>query len=121
MAKPKAGLIILNWNGKKDTLECLESVSKSKTTSIKLNTIVVDNASTDNSVNSIKKHFPEINLIQNNYNLGFAAGNNVGIKQALSDKCEVIILLNNDTTVTPDTFENLFQGANQSGFDIASP
>lgn len=117
----KTAVIVLNWNGKKDTLECLESVKKSKFRQIALSVYIVDNASTDDSVSAIKKNFPDYKLIVNAQNLGFAAGNNVGIKQALADGADYVILLNNDTTVKPDTFEQLVTGAVKNKFNLAAP
>ncbi len=121
MAKPKVGLIILNWNGKKDTLECLETVKKTKNPSFKLITYVIDNASKDDSVSSFQKKYPRINLIQNSQNLGFSGGNNTGISQAISDGCDYVCLLNNDTTVHTNTFQNLFMQAKENNFDLSSP
>ncbi len=102
---PKIGIIIVNWNGKKDTLACLESLSKLTYTNIE--TIVIDNGSTNDSVQAISSAFPQITLICNNENLGFAGGNNVGIKYAIANKCDYIYLLNNDTVVAPNLL-NIF-------------
>ena len=70
-------IVILNWNGRDDTLECLDSVSKIDYPNYEV--VVVDNGSTDDSVRSIKEKFPKIKVIENESNLGFAAGNNEGI------------------------------------------
>ncbi len=102
---PKVSIIILNWNGKKDTLECLESLSKVKIKGFKLKIIVVDNGSTDDSLKVIRaKCHPALDagstqLIENPINLGFSEGNNVGIAEALKQKSDYILLLNNDTDV----------------------
>lgn len=122
MAKPQVAVIILNWNGLADTLECLESVLKSKTKTIDLQTILVDNGSTDKSVSTLKNRYgDQIKLLENSRNLGFSGGNNVGIRAALESGTTHVILLNNDTTVAPDTFQNLFTSAQKHGFDLASP
>lgn len=71
----KTFILILNFNGKKDTLECLKSLKKAK---VSTEIIIIDNGSTDGSVQLIKARFPEIKVIENRKNLGFAAGNNVG-------------------------------------------
>jgi len=94
---PKVTVIILNWNGKDDTLECLASVQLLSYTNYDV--IVVDNGSTDNSVSAIQSSFPEITLIETGENLGFAEGNNVGIRYALKTGTDYIFLLNNDTVV----------------------
>jgi len=90
-------IIVLNWNGRKDTLECLESLKNIDYTNYKI--IVVDNNSQDGSVFEIKKKHSKAIVIQNKTNLGFAGGNNIGIKYATENKADYILLLNNDTTV----------------------
>lgn len=105
MYYPKILIIILNWNGKQDTLECLESVCKIDYPNFDV--IVVDNGSTDDSVAAIKTAFPQVILIENKENLGFAGGNNVGIKHALQNGAEFVFLLNNDTVVDPDILVQL--------------
>ncbi len=85
-------LVILNWNTKQLLLECIESIKKdTKKSSYEI--IVVDNASSDGSVAALKDTFKDVKLIENNANLGFAAGNNVGIKQA---SARYICLINTD-------------------------
>lgn len=94
---PKVFCIILNWNGLKDTIECIKSVLNIKYPNYKV--LVVDNGSSDHSAENIYKLFPEVVLIENSENLGYAEGNNVGIRNALSLGADYIWLLNNDTTV----------------------
>jgi GT2 family glycosyltransferase len=93
----RISIIILNWNGKKDTLECLESVQQIDYPNYQI--VVVDNGSIDGSVSAIRESFSHIHIIENQANLGFAAGNNVGIEYAVSEGADYIFLLNNDTTV----------------------
>jgi len=78
---PKVFIIILNWNGLQDTLECLESVYKLDYPNFEV--IVVDNGSSDESVAAISTNYPKVTLIVNKENLGFEGGNNVGIRYAL--------------------------------------
>ncbi|MCB1066596.1 MAG: glycosyltransferase family 2 protein [Simkania sp.] len=92
-------IIILNWNGKQDTLDCLESLTHVKAPH---QIIVVDNGSTDDSVQAISTAFPLILLIETGENLGYAEGNNVGIREALKLGATHLLILNNDTTVEPD-------------------
>ncbi len=99
-------VIILNWNGKDDTLHCLESL-RAVTTPHQV--IVVDNGSTDNSVEVISKAFPQHHLIETGKNLGFAEGNNVGIRHALAQGAGYLLLLNNDTIVTKDLLEGFLK------------
>jgi len=93
----KLSIVILNWNGKTDTLACLTSLKKMHAPAFE--TIVVDNGSTDDSVTAIAKRFPNITLLQTGQNLGYAGGNNVGIEHALQQGADLVLLLNNDTIV----------------------
>jgi len=98
-------IIIINWNGKEDTINCLRSLEKIKDP---FETIVIDNGSIDNSTETLRLLFPNITLIETGKNLGFAGGNNVGIQYALDQGGKAIFLLNNDTIVDPDIL-NAFQ------------
>ncbi len=102
-------VIIVNWNLKEDTLECLTSLSALNLKDIKLLTIVVDNGSTDGTVAAIKKKFPKVTLIENKTNLGFTGGNNAGIDYALNKNAEFVWLLNNDTVVNEYTLQELLK------------
>ncbi len=93
----KISIILVNWNGLKDTLKCLDSLTKLNYINYEI--ILVDNGSSDDSVKVIKEKFPDIHLIETKKNLGFAGGNNVGIKKALENKSDYVFLLNNDTVV----------------------
>jgi hypothetical protein len=97
---PKVAVVILNWNGKEDTLECLASVGQLDYPNYGV--VVVDNGSTDDSVDAISKQYPDVILLQTGANLGYAGGNNVGIRWALDHDADFILVLNNDTTVSPD-------------------
>jgi GT2 family glycosyltransferase len=99
MSSPKISIIILNWNGIKDTLECLESVYKIDYQNFDV--VVVDNGSRDDEGARIKEAFPRVTLIANEKNLGFAEGNNVAIRHLLKTDTEYVLLLNNDTAVDP--------------------
>jgi len=96
---PKISIILLNWNGKKDTLECLNSLKKVDYPNFQ--TIVVDNGSKDNSIAELRAAHPHLPILENGANLGFAGGNNPGIEWSLRHHAEWILLLNNDTTVDP--------------------
>jgi len=97
---PRIAVVILNFNGKADTLECLDSLFRSN--NILLDIIVVDNGSADDSVNTIKAAYPAITIIENIVNRGFGAGCNQGIKKALERDNEYIALLNNDAIIAPE-------------------
>lgn len=97
--------MILNWNGWRDTIACLAAL---KTCTYQhLSVVVVDNGSTDDSVLRIRAAFPEVVLFNSGENLGFAGGNNIGIRYALSRGAEYVWLLNNDTTPAPDALSAL--------------
>jgi GT2 family glycosyltransferase len=99
MRPPPVAIIILNWNGINDTLECLESVRQIQYDNFSI--VVVDNGSEDDSCLQIRNNYPEVKLIENRANLGFAEGNNVGIRYALDQGADFVFLLNNDTVVDP--------------------
>jgi GT2 family glycosyltransferase len=106
---PKIIVLLLNWNGKKDTLECIQSLKKVDDPNFQV--IVVDNGSKDGSVAAIRSAHPEIPILETGSNLGFAGGNNVGIEWALRHKAEWIFLLNNDTIVDRDVLKKLREAA----------
>ena len=81
--------VVLNWNGGEDTLRALESLAG-------IETICVDNGSADGSDREVKRRFPSVELIRTGANLGFAGGNNVGIRRALERGADWVLLLNND-------------------------
>jgi len=102
LPSPLISVVVLNWNGGHIIEECLKSLQAQ--TYRPLEIIVVDNASTDESVNLIKMGFPDIKLIVNEINLGFGAGNNVGIRVA---RGKYIMVLNNDARLDPNCIEEL--------------
>jgi GT2 family glycosyltransferase len=102
---PRVSIVVLNWNCRDDTIECLHSLTG--LTYPDYETIVVDNGSTDGSPEAIREAFPEVELLTNPDNLGFAGGNNVGIRQALSGEAAYVFVLNNDTVVDPALLDEL--------------
>ncbi|ODS30564.1 MAG: putative glycosyl transferase [Candidatus Scalindua rubra] len=154
----KTAVIILNWNGWRDTVECLESLRRS--TINKFTAVVVDNGSNDDSLEKIRawietlnsggeedisslltefdreqipvgsssikeKSFsklPKFIILKNGENLGFAGGNNVGIRFALWIGYKRILLLNNDTTVEPDSLEQLLSFMDENrNYEVVTP
>ncbi|HSH04652.1 MAG TPA: glycosyltransferase family 2 protein [Anaerolineae bacterium] len=91
--KPIVSIIIVNWNTQKLLTDCLTTIAAARD-EISLETIVVDNASTDDSVSLVRQQFPWVHLIANDENVGFARGNNQGIKVSQG---AYILLLNSDT------------------------
>jgi hypothetical protein len=100
-------IVIVTWNAKDVLLDCLESIEqvvhpRDDGDRIESETIVVDNGSEDGSVEAVRERFPWVELIALPDNLGFAGGNNVGLRQS---KGRHIVLLNSDTIVLPDGLE----------------
>jgi len=108
---PKITIILLNWNGKKDTLECLSSIAKINYPNFQ--TIIVDNGSVDDSVATLRSAYPTVPILETKANLGFAGGNNVGIEWALRHHAEWIFLLNNDTTIDPNCLNAFLEAAEE--------
>lgn len=107
MNMTKVFVVILNWNGWKDTVECLKSIYKLKVKNFELFVVVVDNASTDDSVMQLKKYnkknkHKNLKIITCSNNLGYTGGNNVGISYAMKKKADFVMVLNNDTVVDPN-------------------
>ena len=97
---PKVAIIILNWNGKEDTIECLESLKHVTYPNYEI--LLMDNGSTDGSVECFRERYPRMEIIENGKNLGFVEGNNVGIRKAMDEGADYVLLLNNDTVVDPE-------------------
>lgn len=119
MAVKKLAVIIVNYNNGANTVECLASLEKLAWPSKPL-IIVVDNASSDNSVHLIRDKFPNVTLIESDKNLGFAAGNNLGFETAKKRGVDLVMLLNNDTKVDPKLAESLYKSIKNNA-DIATP
>jgi GT2 family glycosyltransferase len=96
--------VVLNWNGGDDTLLALESLRG-------IETICVDNGSTDGSAEAVARRFPEVELIRTGANLGFAGGNNVGIRRALERGADWVLLVNNDAVADPGLADALSRAA----------
>ena len=105
MIKVDLSIIIVNFNVKEFIQNLLHSIEKA-TADIEAEVIIVDNASTDGSVEFIKERFPKVKLIANENNLGFSKANNIGLKLAQG---EFILLLNPDTLVGEDTFLKMIE------------
>jgi GT2 family glycosyltransferase len=95
--KTRTAIIILNWNSREMTAECIRSILAMDAMDYEI--MVVDNGSRDGSVDYLQNEFPKITLLPQENNLGFAAGCNVGIRRALGEKFDFILLINNDTVV----------------------
>lgn len=109
-------IIIVNHNGKKWLHDCLKSLLRQTYDHFEI--IIVDNASTDDSVNFIKKNYPKIRIIENKINIGYGRANNLGARKAAG---EIIFFLNNDTVLEKDTLEKLLRDKEKDTLHITGP
>ena len=116
ISQPLVSIIILNYNAGQLILDCLESITKTNYDNLEV--IVVDNASIDESHRKCKEKFENIRLIENEKNLGYCEGNNVGIQNA---KGEFVVILNPDTIVDPDWLTELICAYNRYGEALYQP
>lgn len=96
---PLVYIVVLNWNGKNDTLACMRSLEQVWNERTK--GIVVDNGSTDGTPDAVRTTFAAVEVLETGRNLGFTGGNNVGLRFALDRGADFVLLLNNDTVVDP--------------------
>ena len=92
-------IVVLNWNGREDTLACLRSLEPVWNKRTK--GIVVDNGSTDGTPDAVRAAFAAVEVLEAGRNLGFTGGNNIGLRFALDRGADHVLLLNNDTVVDP--------------------
>jgi GT2 family glycosyltransferase len=106
---PLVGIVILNWNGWRDTIDAVTSTRE--LTYLNHRVYVVDNASTDDSEANLRAWAPELTIIQSGGNLGWSGGNNAGIRAASRDGCRHVLLLNNDAMMRPKSLTALIDAA----------
>lgn len=114
--KPLISIIIVNFNGKKRLKICFDSLYSQTYKNFEI--ILVDNGSTDGSVEFIKESYPKVVVVRNKDNLGFSGGNNIGIKKANG---EYILFLNNDTWVENDFLDKMMSSFINSDYDVIGP
>ncbi len=102
---PPVYAVILNWNRREDTLASLASLAKLDYPDLRR--LLVDNGSSDGTPEAVRQQFPDVEVIINERNMGFAAGCNIGIRRALERGADCIFLLNNDTLVDPAALKHL--------------
>ena len=102
---PLVIISVLNWNGGEKTIRCLDSLKMLTYERFKI--VVVDNASTDGSVERLRQAHPDIEVIRSSENLGYAAGNELAVKRALAADADLLWIVNNDATVHPDSLTQL--------------
>jgi GT2 family glycosyltransferase len=101
--------VVLSWNGREDTLRCLESLTRVGYPDLGI--VCVDNGSTDGSADAVRERFPGVVLIEAGANLGYAGGNNLGLRYALEHGARWVALVNNDATVAVDAIEGFERAA----------
>jgi len=106
---PRVVLLILTWNRRDDVLRCVASLSR--LTYPNCLPVVIDNASADGTVAALRDGYPDLTIIQNAHNLGYAGGNNVGLRWALEHAADYVLIINNDTEVTADMVTELVRVA----------
>jgi hypothetical protein len=109
-------VVIVNWNGRPLLAACLQSVVEQHPAPDLV--IVVDNGSTDESLSYLRSTWPGVLVIEAGSNLGFPAGNNLGIRAALAAGAEYVLLLNNDAQLLPGSLERLRQAVEQAGASV---
>lgn len=107
----RVDVVVLNWNGWQDTIGCLETLQRQDYPHV--NVLVVDNGSTDSSVDHIRNAMPTVELVQTGVNLGFGGGCNAGIRLALARGADYVWLINSDATVDPGALSALVRRAGQ--------
>lgn len=116
---PRIDVITLTWNQQQDTLDCLASLSRLTYPNHRI--IVVDNGSTDGTVEAVRAQYPAVTLIVNDRNLGFQGGFNAGIRRALASGADYVFVMNNDTTVQADILDELIKYAAPADVGLVSP
>lgn len=110
--EPRVLIIVLTYNGKTDTAECLNSLAR--ITYRNYQVLVVDNASTDGTVEYLEEHFPGVPILPLKENRYYAGGNNAGLRYAMDKGFEYALLINNDTLVHPDFLSELVLAASRA-------
>jgi len=106
---PHIAVVILTWNGKEDILHCLSTLPRIQYPN--WSATVIDNASSDGTLEAIRAAYPAQRVLVMDKNLGFCGGNNRGIEDALARGADYVLLLNNDTELHPDLLAQLAQVA----------
>lgn len=102
-------VVVLTWNGREDTLACLATLAPQLLPDDRV--FVVDNGSTDGTEACVRREHPDLTLLQNGRNLGFAGGNNAGLRAALAAGTPWVFVLNNDTLLDPGALDTLVASA----------
>jgi hypothetical protein len=118
--EPLVYTVLVNWNGKDVTRECIRSLNAVMYGNMRI--VLVDNASSDGSVQSIREEFPDVSVLEMQQNLRFAGGTNAGLRFAMERGAELLLLLNNDTIVGPGFLSAMVDRLlSDDGIGIVSP
>jgi len=110
---PRVTAVVLNWCNEHDTIECLDSLQRQDHPALTI--LLVDNGSPDGSGARLHARYPAISFLQTGENLGYAGGNNRGMKQALDEGADYVLVLNNDTVLEKSCVRELVQAARSEG------
>ena len=117
---PSVAAVVLNWNNYEDTAECIDSLQPQLTVDDRI--VLVDNGSTDGSLERLRSDYPDIAFVENDRNLGFAGGMNSGIEWARAAGMDTVLLLNNDALVSEETrIHDLAKTALQTDVGLVTP
>jgi GT2 family glycosyltransferase len=108
-ARLRVRVVVLNWNGRDMTADCLRSLLAMEDVGFRI--LVIDNGSSDGSDRFLRESFSEVDVLANEYNVGFAAGCNIGMRCALEENAEYVLLVNNDTLLAPNLLRELVSEA----------
>ena len=115
----RVAVVIVTYNGAKWVDRCFSSLRQS---TIPLDTIVIDNGSTDDTLSRIETGYPEVRIVRTGQNLGFGKANNLGMEMAYQENAEFFFLLNQDAWIKPDALEKLVAGHKQyPAYGVLSP
>jgi hypothetical protein len=119
MSLPLVVAVVLNWNLPGDTIRCVRSLLASDYAALRV--LIVDNGSTDNSLEQFAAELPAVDVIATGANLYYGGGNNVGIRAALAQGAAWVLVLNNDTVVAVDMVSELLQAAAAQRASLVAP
>jgi GT2 family glycosyltransferase len=109
MPKLRVRIVVLNWNGRDMTANCLRSLLAMQDVNFRI--LLIDNGSSDGSERFLRESFSSVDVIANEHNVGFAAGCNIGMQRALEENAEYVLLVNNDTLLAPNLLRELVKEA----------
>lgn len=109
MPLPKVIAIVLNWNRTDDTCQCVRSLRQSEYSNLEI--LVVDNGSDFEAYTALQAALPGQAILRSNINLGFAGGNNLGLRHALNSSADYALVINNDTIIHPQMVSQLVEVA----------